>query len=74
VFGLPDLEALPPLKDLGELAAALNAEREIAAEEATLESAPASEAPPEATDETPADTTTGDPDGETSGNDDDTEH
>jgi segregation and condensation protein B len=40
VFGLPDLEALPPLKDLGELAAALTAEREIAAEEASLEAAP----------------------------------
>src|SRR6185436_2822823 len=40
VFGLPDVEALPPLKDLGELAAALSAEREIAAEEATLEGAP----------------------------------
>src|SRR6185369_15346622 len=40
VFGLPDLEALPPLKELGELAAALTAEREMAAEEATLEAAP----------------------------------
>ena len=76
VFGLPDLEALPPLKDLGELASALNAEREIEAEEATLEGAPSASAPdasPEATDRTPADTTTGDPDGEPSGNDDDTE-
>jgi segregation and condensation protein B len=75
VFGLPDLEALPPLKDLGELAAALNAEREIAAEEATLEGAPEPAADaPEATAETPDDTTTGDPDGAPSGNDDDTEH
>jgi segregation and condensation protein B len=71
VFGLPDLEALPPLKDLGELAAALNTEREIAAEEATLEGAPEPAATtPETTVE---ETTTGDPDGAPSGNDDDTE-
>jgi segregation and condensation protein B len=76
VFGLPDLEALPPLKDLGELAAALTAEREIAAEEATLEGAPeplATEATTETSDGMPADTTTGDPDGAPSGNDDDSE-
>jgi segregation and condensation protein B len=71
VFGLPDLEALPPLKDLGELAAALNAEREIAAEEATLEAAP--EPAGTAPGTTAEETTTGDPDGAPSGNDDDTE-
>jgi segregation and condensation protein B len=71
VFGLPDLEALPPLKDLGEFAAALTAEREIAAEEATLEGAP--EPVATTTETTPEDTTTGDPDGTPSGNDDDTE-
>ena len=76
VFGLPDLEALPPLKDLGELAAALTAEREIAAEEATLEGAPeplTTEATTETSDGMPTDTTTGDPDGAPSGNDDDSE-
>ena len=74
VFGLPDLEALPPLKDLGELAAALSAEREIAAEEATLEGAPEPVATAtETTAETADDTTTGDPDGAPSGNDEDTE-
>jgi len=74
VFGLPDLEALPPLKDLGELAAALSAEREIAAEEATLEGAPEPVATAtETTAETADDTTTGDPDDAPSGNEDDTE-
>jgi segregation and condensation protein B len=73
VFGLPDLEALPPLKDLGELAAALNVERELAAEEATLEGAPepAASAPDASVD--PSLDTTGEPDGAPSGNDDDTE-
>jgi segregation and condensation protein B len=73
VFGLPDVEALPPLKYLGEVAAALAAERVIAAEEATLEGAsePAATAP-EPTAET-ADETSGDPDGASSGNDDDPE-
>jgi len=74
VFGLPDLEALPPLKELGELAAALTAEREMAAEEATLESAPepaTDTGEPTAT--TADDTPIGDPDGAPPGNDDDTE-
>jgi segregation and condensation protein B len=78
VFGLPDLEALPPLKDLGELAATLNAEREIAAEEATLEGAPEPavselQATEQASDDPSDEITTGDPDGAPSGNDDDTE-
>jgi segregation and condensation protein B len=70
VFSLPDLDALPPLKDLGELAAALTTEREIAAEEASLEAA--SEAVAAAT-EAPAATTeepTGDMDAPPSGDDD----
>jgi segregation and condensation protein B len=70
VFSLPDLDALPPLKELGELAAALTTEREIAAEEASLEAAPEAVAAPT---EEPAATTeepTGDTNAPPSGDDD----